>query len=114
FQDHTLRHQGWTLLLYAVCQTRLVLQNYLPIVARVAPCQHRHYSELVNKIGEFSRYIAPLYGPKFSTAGHIKCFGRNKNTFLNNLPKQINPGALPGEHWKEAEQCRQEILELAM
>jgi hypothetical protein len=83
-----IREEDWRYFLYPLCRTRLILEEY-ENQFKSKPEIGEKITQAVTKMVNLQNEVAKLYGPTFSVTAHIDRYIKNKNAFIDNLPKVV-------------------------
>jgi hypothetical protein len=85
---YPVREENWEHFLYALCKTRLILEESVSLYksnAKVRDDLGRVIEMMVTIQGDVKR----IYGPTFSATDHIRRHIGNRDAFIANLPPQV-------------------------
>jgi len=85
--------ENWDSYFYAVCATRIILQEVAPLYREAVIRRHIENSILI--LAKMQTESATIYGPAFSPTSHIDRYLTNKTIFLDKLPTR---SVIPDEH----------------
>jgi len=79
------REGDWNYALFAVCKTRLVMQESQPVF-KSSPKIRQHIEKANTLLLQLERDIEGIYNPGFKATKHIDDYIHDKDQFLANLP----------------------------
>jgi hypothetical protein len=85
-----IREDDWRYFLYALCRTRLILEEYVGQFQ--SPTVRADIGQAIKRMVTLQNDVSQLYGKNFSVTDHIDRYIHDKHAFVDNLPKlETNP-----------------------
>ncbi len=83
--SYLAREGDWKYGLFAVCKTRIVLQEFKPLF-RNSPDVRNALGDAIELLVQLEREISTIFNPAFSSTEHIDKYIHSKDEFIQNLP----------------------------